>query len=166
MLCTSLLGICKLLQDDSACYWLTSHFMSFLCASIQLFSHPSGILTPCISSPFALRCTRQTGTQEFTMYHQFTSPFSRAQTLLQATQRCSTNLSHPQRHRRQQEQCLPPQISMSSLWNREVSHQPSPDTWDILVDEPPCNASSICFWRAGPGLPAQRGFVCTHRVGN
>lgn len=54
---------CKLLQDDSVCYWLTAHFKSFLCASIQLCLYQSGILTPSVSYNFALKCTRQILTQ-------------------------------------------------------------------------------------------------------
>lgn len=53
----------KLLQDNSVCYWLTAHFKSFLCASVQLCSYQSSILTPSVSYDFALRCTRQILTQ-------------------------------------------------------------------------------------------------------
>lgn len=100
------------------------------------------------------------------MYHQFSSPFSRAQTpLLQAMQCCSASHSHPQRHCRQQNS-LPHQISMPSFPSIRNQEEVS-GAWEILAAEPPCNASSICFWREGSGLPAQRGYVfLTFGVGN
>lgn len=64
----------KLLWDGSVCYWLTAQVKSFLCASTQLCSDPSGILTTLCqtnTNPIA---------QEFLVYQQASSPLSRAQT--------------------------------------------------------------------------------------
>lgn len=156
---------CKLLQDDSACYWLTSHFMSSLCASIQLFSHPSGILTPCISFHFTLgvpdkqelnssRCTTN-----FILPSPGHKPPPSSSTVLQHKPFTSPKALQAA------EQGLPAQISMPSFpstWShKEASGQISPDTWEILAAEPPCNAPSICFWRAGAAFLPREG-MCAH----
>lgn len=109
---------CKLLQDDSACYWLTSHFKSFLCASVQLFSHPSGILTPCISFHFSPRYIRQIRIQQPRVHHvppiffpplQSTNPTPSSYRMLQHKPFTSPKALLAA------EQGLPPQISTLSL---------------------------------------------------